>query len=255
MASLGNRIRSALARRFLVNLRRATHRLPVELETPVASRLLVIAPHMDDEVIACGGTLLLHRRLKSEVRIVFVSDSSAGIRDAAIAERVSAVRSAEMAQVRERLGIGSIAELGYPDGSLVRHEAAIAQSLADQIAAFAPERVLAPFPLDGHADHQACGLACAEAMRVSGWGGEVLAYEVWSTLWPNMAINIGEVADEKAALIRLYASQMNDRDYVSAILGLNRYRGLQHRIEYAEAFHRCSPAQYHQLTACLDRVI
>lgn len=253
MPSLVNRIRSALARRFLVNLRRATHRLPVQLETPVAARVLVIAPHMDDETIACGGTLLLHRRLGSAVRVVFVSDNSAGLRDATIAARVSTERRGEMARVQARLGF-EFTEFGFPDGSLVRHEGAIATRIAEEIKAFAPDAVLAPFPFDGHADHQACALAAAEAMRSADWRGQVLAYEVWSALWPNLAVDIGGVADEKAELIRLYASQMNDRDYATAILGLNRYRGLQHRIEFAEAFHRCSPAQFLRLTACLDRV-
>ena len=80
----------------------------------------------------------------------------------------------------------------------------------------------------------------------------MLAYEVWSTLWPNMAVDIGTVAVEKARLIRMYASQMGDRDYAAAVLGLNRYRGMQHRVELAEAFHRCDAAQFRALTACLD---
>ena len=72
MQTLSNRVRSAFARRFLLSLRRATHRLPVQLETLQRQRVLVIAPHMDDEVIGCGGALLLHRALQSEVRVVFV---------------------------------------------------------------------------------------------------------------------------------------------------------------------------------------
>ena len=51
----------------------------------------------------------------------------------------------------------------------------------------------------------------------------------------------------------MYASEMGDRDYAAAVLGLNRYRGMQHRIELAEAFHRCDAAQFRALTACLDR--
>lgn len=254
LARFSHQFRSALARRFLVGLRRATHRMPVRLEAPVAARVLVIAPHMDDESIACGGTLLLHRGLGSTVGVVFVSDSTAGIADAAVAAQVAALRRAEMARVRSALGLASVVELGFPDGALVRHEAEIGARLAEQIAAFAPDQIFVPFPFDGHADHQACALATAAAMQRAGWAGEVLAYEVWSALWPNLAVDIGTVADEKAALIRLYASQMADRDYAGAILGLNRYRGLQHRIAFAEAFHRCTPAQFRELTACLDRL-
>jgi len=250
--TLANRLRSAFARRFLLSLRRATHRLPVQLETLRRRRVMVVAPHMDDEVIGCGGTLLLHRTLRSEVRVVFVSDSSGAVGDAGRAQNLRDIRHAEMMKVSDVLALASIAELGFADGALMSHEDAIASRLAEELKTFQPEQVLCPFPADGHADHQSTAVALAAATRIAGWDGEVLAYEVWSTLWPNMAIDIGAVADEKARLIRMYASEMGDRDYAAAVLGLNRYRGMQHRVELAEAFHRCDAAQFRALTACLD---
>jgi LmbE family N-acetylglucosaminyl deacetylase len=251
--TISNRLRSAFARRFLLTLRRATHRLPVQLETLRRQRVLVVAPHMDDEVIGCGGTLLLHRALQSEVRVVFVSDSSGAVDDPVRAENLRRTRRAEMLQVKEMLALGSVVELGFADGSLMSHEKAIASHLADELRAFQQTQVLCPFPGDGHADHQSAALALGLGSGLADWHGEVLAYEVWSTLWPNMAIDIGAVADEKARLIRTYASEMGDRDYAGAVLGLNRYRGMQHRVESAEAFHRCDAVQFRALTACLDR--
>ena len=90
-----------------------------------------------------------------------------------------------------------------------------------------------------------------------------------------MAIDIGAVAVEKARLIRMYASEMGDRDYAAAVLGLNRYRGMQHRVELAEAFHRCdavavpgadglprqlrlvsgAPGRYRTCNPCLRRAV
>jgi LmbE family N-acetylglucosaminyl deacetylase len=250
--TITNRLRSAFARRFLLSLRRATHRLPVQLETLRRQRVMVVAPHMDDEVIGCGGTLLLHRTLQSDVRVVFVSDSSGAVDDPGLATSLRGIRRAEMMKVREVLALGSVVELGFADGSLMSHEEAIASRLADELRTFRPAQVLCPFPADGHADHQATAVALGVATRLAGWHGEVLAYEVWSTLWPNMAVDIGTVAAEKARLIRMYASEMSDRDYAAAVLGLNRYRGMQHRVELAEAFHRCDAVQFRALTACLD---
>lgn len=252
MQTIANRLRSAFARRFLLSVRRATHRLPVQLESLRRQRLLVVAPHMDDEVIGCGGTLLLHRALQSEVRVVFVSDSSGAVDDPGLARNLRETRRAEMMQVSDVLALGSVVELGFADGALISHEDAIATRVAEELRAFRPSQVLCPFPADGHADHQATAVAVALATRLAGWQGEVLAYEVWSTLWPNMAVDIGTVADEKARLIRMYVSEMGDRDYAAAVLGLNRYRGMQHRVELAEAFHRCDAAQFRALTACLD---
>jgi len=193
--STSNRWRSALARRFLVALRRATHRLPVQLETVRRARVMVLAPHFDDESIACGGTLLLHKSAGSEVCVVFVSDSSGALADPVAAAQVRAVRRAEMQQVQAALALDSVVELEFPDGSLVRHERAIAERLAEALKIFRPEQVFCPFPVDAHADHQATALAFAQATELAGWRGEVLAYEVWSTLWPNTAIDIGVVAD------------------------------------------------------------
>lgn len=254
MQSIANRLRSALARRFLLSIRRASHRMPVQLEAPTRSRVLVVAPHMDDEVIGCGGTLLLHQALRSSVRVVFVSDSSTGASDAAVADRIRAIRRAEMLRVRAALELDSITELGFPDSRLIHHEMPIAQGLAAEIGAFAPTQIFCPFPVDGHADHQACAYALGHATQITGWRGEIMAYEVWSALWPNLAVDIGTVAPQKAALIGLYASQLSDRDYASAILGLNRYRGLQHRIEFAEAFHCSGVEAFRELTQLLDRL-
>jgi len=251
--SLPTRIRSALARRFLVKLRRATHRMPVQLVQPHADRVLVVAPHMDDEAIACGGSLILHRKAGSEVRVVFVSDSCSGVPDPALAQRLIAQRRAEMAQAQAVLGYQSIAAWDFPDGQLVRHEHAIATRLAQELRDFRPGLLMCPFPLDGHADHQACALAVAQA--VAGWEGRIFAYEVWSPLWPNAAIDISAVVGEKEVAIRRYASQIADRDYAAGILALNRYRGLQHRIPYAEAFHVCEAAQFARLAAGLNDLL
>jgi hypothetical protein len=43
-----------------------------------------------------------------------------------------------------------------------------------------------------------------------------------------------------------------DRDYATAVLGLNRYRGMQHRVELAEAFHRCDAVQFGALTVRVE---
>jgi len=136
--TIANRLRSAFARRFLLSVRRATHRLPVQLETLRRQRVLVVAPHMDDEVIGCGGTLLLHRKLRSDVRVVFVSDSSGAVDHPRRAETLRDIRHAEMMKVSAALALGSVVELGFADGALMRHEEAIAARLAQELRSFRP---------------------------------------------------------------------------------------------------------------------
>lgn len=247
-------LRQRLARRFLLSVKRATHRANPRLIEPAAGSALVVAPHMDDEAIPCGGTLLRLVERGARVEVAYVSDSSTGAADPAVAARLVALRRNEAEAVRAFLGIAAGQELGFPDGRLVAHEDAIAERLAELLRASRPEWVLCPFPSDAHSDHMACAAATARAAERAGWNGEILAYEVWTPSWPNAVVDISAVAERKAEAIRLYASQMEDRDYVAATLGLNRFRGLPHRVEHAEAFYRCDRAAFARLAALLDRL-
>ncbi len=205
---------------------------------------------MDDEVIPCGGTLILLGEGGAETHVTYVSDSSGPAGDPAAAE----VRRGEAQRVREFLRFATSTELGHPDGRLFKHEAAIAADLADQLSRLKPDLLLCPFPADSHSDHMSCAACVADAARAAGWDGAIWAYEVWTPLWPNISVDISTVAERKERAIRLYGSQLDDRDYAAAALGLNRFRGLTHSVDFAEAFFECRPAEFGGLAKLLDRV-
>jgi len=238
-------LRGAMARRFLLKLKRATHRAPVELIVPTARRMLVVAPHMDDEVIPCGGTLILLAEQGAEIHVTFATDSSAGLRSAEAAAQLIALRRSEAQQVSELIGYATN-ELGFPDGQLHRHEAMLTKRLTEQIARLEPEIIFCPFPADAHSDHMSCAAAVARAAIQAESGAAILAYEVWTPLRPR---------DRGPPFaIRLYRSQMEDRDHAAAALGLNRFRGLPHSVAFAEAFFRGSPKEFSRLTSLLDQL-
>ena len=247
-------LRGALARRFLLKLKRATHRAPARLIVPAANRVLVVAPHMDDEVIPCGGTLILLAEQGAEIHVTFATDSSAGLRSANAAAALVAARRAEAQMVSDQIGFTSTAELGFPDGHLHRHEQALTKLLAQKIARLGPDLILCPFPADAHSDHMSCAAAVARAAMQAKPDASILAYELWTPLWPNVAVDISSVAQRKDQAIRLYASQLGDRDYAAAALGLNRFRGLPHSVAFAEAFFQASPVEFGRLTALLDEL-
>src|SRR3984957_20844985 len=45
---------------------------------PSDERIVVLAPHMDDEVIGCGGTLARHIACGSHITVVFLTDGRGG---------------------------------------------------------------------------------------------------------------------------------------------------------------------------------
>lgn len=209
---------------------------------------------MDDEVIPCGGALLLLADSGAEVHVVFASDSSAGLKEPALAAKLQSVRRAEAARVREYMKFSSSTELGFPDSDLARHETALATALKREIERVKPEIIFCPFPADAHSDHMSCAWATGSAVRQANWQGSIYSYELWTPLWPNSVVDISRFAERKAEAIRIYASQLADRDYTAAALGLNRYRGLVVAVDYAEAFYVAGPEAFAELTAMLDEI-
>ncbi len=254
MPSLADRFRNAIARRFFVALRRATHRMPRRLEVIGNERVLVAAPHLDDEAIPCGGTILLHALAGGQVHVVFTTDSAGQSPLPDARDCLRSVRRAEAAAAKQVLGYQTSELYDFPDGGLVQHEEALRDRLAASIAEFQPTRILCPFPSDAHADHQATSLATALAAVDAGFEGDLWAYEMWTPIWPNVAIDISAVAADKERAIASYATQNYDRDYVGAAMGLARYRGLLHGVAYAEAFYACRASRFWELASQLDRI-
>ena len=149
---------------------------------PQRSRVVVVAPHPDDEVLGCGGTLALLARAGHEVLIVSVTDGEAGY-PGAIAwtpTLLARQRRIECTEGLVRLGLPHEAlALGVPDGQVGEHEVLLTQRLVDVLRP--GDTVLSTWRLDGHPDHEAAGRAASEAARLRGcrsW-----EFPVWMWHW------------------------------------------------------------------------
>lgn len=224
---LARRLRAKVSIGLLRRMHRLTHRIPVEVRQVEKARLLVVAPHMDDEIFGAGGLLLQHQDKGSEMSVVFCAAGTTAEEDR--------TRKAESQAVGQEMGFRQVEWLDFPDGSLSLHETAMGDQLAKRLSGV--DQIFCPFVTDHHRDHTATALAVAHAIEQSGWKGEVWCYEVWSPLWPNVTIDITGVVARKRKVIELYASQVQTLHYAEGILGLNRYRGLRVYTDYAEAFY------------------
>jgi LmbE family N-acetylglucosaminyl deacetylase len=229
--------------RFLQRVHRITHRVPCSLRRLETARVLVVAPHCDDEAIALGGSLALHRRLSSEATTAFVTLERPD-------EDGVVLRQREAEKAAEVLGYRCLF-LNVPDGNASLHERRIAQSLAEIVCATKPDVVFTPFPGDHHRDHQAVAASTARALNETAFRGQIWCYETWSNLWPNTGVDISEVVHEKRAAIECYKSQLG-LPYVDAALGLNRFRGLRFGVDYAEGFFVCELARFRRLSRTLS---
>ena len=200
-------------------------------------RILVIAPHPDDETIGLGGTLRGHVVAGDRTHVVFLTSGEAGghgIDDPAGQREAEAVKAAEI------LGLETIEFWRMPDGAVRASRPAVAR-LRELLESTRPDIVYVPHSNDGHSDHRASWRMLRGALRDTGVP-EVREYELWSPLsHANVIVDITAHVEHKLSAIRAYESQCNVMRFDDAFLGLARYRGEMLNWPdrgYAEAFLR-----------------
>jgi LmbE family N-acetylglucosaminyl deacetylase len=215
-----------------------------------ADPVVVLAPHMDDEVIGPGGAVLRHVEAGAAVTFVFMTDGAAG--GAQPDPGLPKVRKAESQKAADILGVKQLIFLDGPDGSLDDSPKIVA-ALLGILKERKPGVIYAPALSDHHPDHWATNRILRKA--VDQLPEEIAdkllirGYEVWSTAPVNRMIDITSVADTKRAAIDAFVSQTSMVDYSRAILGLNQYRSMRHMAGhgFAEAFLETTPCEYRRL--------
>lgn len=222
---------------------------------PGAETVLVLAPHMDDETMGCGGTLALHAQRGATVTVVFLTDGRNGSSKLAqVNGEEHARRQGELIETRkrearralERLGVTRMICLEAEDGALDRCGWAT-QRLRDILLELRPQLVYLPFYLEEHADHRAASRVLIDAVAGSPLDFQCIGYEVWTPLFPNCLVRIDSTMRAKRGALAEYASQLADADYLHTCVGLNAYRSaalLNARGGYAEAFYATSLSEY-----------
>lgn len=188
---------------------------PVELPAPAARRILVIAPHPDDEMIGPGGTIIKAIAAGSQVTVLHLTREAGEAGD---------IRAREAAAVAQRLGY-DVASLGIDEGALGA-DATTLRTFGQAVDRAKPEVVMVPFMLDDHPDHRMASLLLAQAWQDGLIGNqiEVWAYQVYSTLAPNVVVDVTGVAGDKAAAIRMWReSAMTSRDWAHFALGRDAF--------------------------------
>ncbi len=219
------------------------------LITPPGQRILVLAPHMDDEVIGCGGTIRKCVLEGKEVAVVYLTDGRRGNKEL-VSYRGQGKEGRERALIQIRkdearractiLGIKESYFLDARDGKL-RSTPGIRKGLLTLLSSFQPDVVFYPFFLENHVDHRETARILLETTAETDFSFDCYAYEAWTPLYPNCAVDIMEVIEAKRQALSTYESQIKDRDYLRAALGLNSYRSiLGDGRGYVEVFWRSS---------------
>jgi LmbE family N-acetylglucosaminyl deacetylase len=214
--------------------------------------ILVVAPHPDDDLIGCGGSMIRHLRNGHPLTVTYMTSGDAGsLRHTK--ENLTEIREREARQAAKILGINELIFLRNADGYLQYNQNNLVR-LINLIREKKPEIIYIPHHRDKHRDHRTTYALATEALRRAGgpWFQEcegspwtvdtILCYEVWTTLQEISYVeNITEFMPLKLEAIRQHQSQIRDIAYDEASRCLNRYRGITTgRGEYCECFQALS---------------
>lgn len=197
-------------------------------------RRLILAPHMDDESMGCGGLLAKHA---PECLVAVAADSGP-------------VRRHEFSRAMAVLGVTATAQLGMEDGYADRNIPDLVGRVDDLCREHQPEELYLPFP-SLHQDHIAVYEAGMRAARLSMTEGhwsapQVFVYDVavydvnmypsdlrWNVFEPLTE----EQANLKARACEQYVSESPSRPHpISAIKQIAESVGKTRGLEFAEQY-------------------
>jgi len=212
--------------------------IPFHKRDPTGKRVLVLAPHPDDEILGCGGSLALHAEAGDPVKVVFLTNGAKGDSTGQIEiSHYVALRQEEAKMACRCLGVTELEFWPYEDRSLAGSRGALCR-MVDLLNDYVPELVYAPSPLEIHPDHRAACFLLCDALRGGAFSFKVAFYEVGQPICVNALVDITPVLHKKKQAINRYKSQLKERPYGEITLGLNRFRSmtLPDGVNYAEGF-------------------
>jgi len=194
---------------FSIVCRRRVAAAPLRLDD-ADKRILVLSPHQDDELLGCGGLLLMFAASRA-VQVAYVSDGKGRPhRSPGEQQALVAIRQREARAVCSQLGVCEPIFLNLDDGCLAG-DRALPNLLGDLIRRFRPNLVFVPFPTDAHPDHAATSMALAQVPEGVLDGIRILSYQVHSHIPDEFLNRFLEISDTvqqaKEYALRLYVSQ------------------------------------------------
>jgi LmbE family N-acetylglucosaminyl deacetylase len=215
----------------------------------MSERIMVIAPHPDDEVLGCGGVMARHSARGDRVQVVVVSR---GAPDIFPPEEVEETRS-ELASAHQLLGVEDVHFLDFPAPRLDTVPGhVLADRLSRLIGEMQPQTVYMPHGGDLHSDHKAVHwatlvatrpnniarverLLCYETLSETEWGGP----SAENAFSPTVFVDISDFLSAKLQAMACYRTQLkeypNSRS-LRSIEALATFRGSTVGLSAAEAF-------------------
>jgi LmbE family N-acetylglucosaminyl deacetylase len=221
--------------------------IPYSITTVPSGRVLVLAPHPDDEIFGCGGAIMQHLVQGDAVTVVILTDGRAAI------EHTNSLSMMQYIETRRQESRNAAAILGYQDLAFwefhdreLSCDETLIYRLQQLIETEKFDNVYAPSPFEVHPDHYALAVAAITAVsRCQQSFVNLIMYEIAVPLRPNVLFDLTPFWERKQQAMACFVSQLEKKKYDQYINSLNAYRAytLPEWVLVAEAYYVMSNEQ------------
>ena len=202
-------------------------------------KILVIAPHPDDEVLGMGGTIKKLSKKNKIILCVVSEGATAQYKD----KKMIKVRRDSCKKTAKILGISQTIFLDYPDMRLNLSHLDINKKLEEIIEKYRPEIVYTAPKNDLNLDHQMVFNSTLVACRPKSGVKQILCYEIQGNtkvpFVPNVFENIEKEFSYKIKGFKMYKSEIEEFPNPRSIIAIENLairRGIESGTKKAEAF-------------------
>lgn len=202
-------------------------------------KILVIAPHPDDEVLGCGGAIRKHINQGDEVYLCIVTKAYTPDWTQEFIDN----RKKEIGCANKVLGVKETTFLDLPTVKLdTIGQKKLNDLIVQCIDKVKPEILYIPFSKDSNEDHCLISKACLIALKLELDSSikKVLFYSYESPLFmPNLYIDISDTLEDKLEAMSCYKSEVKDYPHSRSLEAIKisaQKRGIESGLKAAEAF-------------------
>jgi LmbE family N-acetylglucosaminyl deacetylase len=157
--------------------------LPRPLSRPARGKVLLLAPHADDDVLGAGGTCALHVEQGDPVRVMVVYDGLEGDPERRFGrEELRERRRREARAGGAHLGLTDYEFLDYPEGHMPTPGELLeaGRRMAEILRRVGADTIYAPWVGEHHLDHHVLARVTRLGLAIAGFHGAAWGYEVWT---------------------------------------------------------------------------
>ncbi|QXJ35587.1 PIG-L deacetylase family protein [Saccharolobus shibatae] len=166
-------------------------------------KVLIVAPHPDDETLCCGGTIQIFKEMGYEVNVVIITDGRYGSPDERLRGSMELVeiRRQEALRANKILGVDNVTFLNFEDSKVSERE----KEVEDALKSLMGDAVFSPIRFDNHADHSTIGKIVEKIFP------NAYFYIIWGSFqggWKEIRFDIKRYKEVKLRALQEYKSQI-----------------------------------------------